>query len=56
MKDDWKFDPAAERARARVRFALFMAVLALVAGSLVSNADHALMAPLLQALAGVFRP
>ena len=48
--NDWKHDPAVDRARARIRAALAMALVALIAGACIADLDYALMRPLLAAL------
>ena len=51
--ESWKFDPVVERMRARVRFAVFLALLALLVGAIFWQAFSALLQPLFTALAPI---
>ena len=45
-QEPWKFDPAIERVKARMRFAVAIALVALIGALLLGDTLHALYAPL----------
>jgi len=50
---NWKHDPVVDRARARIRLTVAMALLALMAGACFADVDYALLRPLLAALGAI---